>query len=365
MSTNALLKTGETSHANVLDNLEGGAHQHGGLDPLVARLMEIRLWLNDDLSAIEKHARLLLLDAAPFGAAHPSGDSLARQAARHLLSAPGKWIRPICLLMSSRIGGRTFDPAVRDLAIACELVHSATLLHDDVLDEGTNRRGKATSRIVYGNSASVLGGDHVLLHALKMTHAIAEPHVFTALLETIDTMVNAEAHQLSHKGTFNPAREIYQTVILGKTAVLFEWALLAGASLAGLPRGQQDQLARAGSELGMAFQMIDDILDLAGSAEKTGKTLFADLQEGKMTWPLILAAERSDEALPLFRKVANGQVSAEGLPRFLSDLGVIEQTREDAKTHRDNALIALEGLPENQATTALRGIIQSSIERSL
>ena len=285
MTVNAMLKNTESTEDTVLTNLATGAKTHGGLDPLVARLLEIRAWLNDDLVAIEEHARLLLDGDAPFGTDHPAGDSLARQAARHLLSAPGKWIRPICLLMASRIGGRTFDSSVRDLAIACELVHSATLLHDDVLDEGTTRRGKATSRMVFGNSASVTGGDHVLLHALKMTHRTSEPHVFASLLDTIDTMVNAEAHQLSHKGTFNPAREIYQTVILGKTAVLFEWALLAGASLAGLPRNQQEQLARAGSELGMAFQMVDDILDLAGAAEKTGKTLFADLQEGKMTWP--------------------------------------------------------------------------------
>ena len=158
---------------------------------------------------------------------------------------------------------------------------------------------------------------------------------------------------------------VYQTVILGKTAVLFRWALLAGGNLAGLTPKEETALAEAGAELGMAFQLVDDILDLVGTAEKTGKSLHTDLAEGKMTWPLILAAEKSEEALPLIRDVAMGAASPDKLVAMLRTLGTIEETRDEARRHRDKALEHLRSLPENRAVEALRGIVNSSIERSL
>jgi len=198
-----------------------------------------------------------------------------------------------------------------------------------------------------------------------MAHRSCPPHVFSALLTTIDTMVNAEAHQLVHKGTFDPSREVYQTVILGKTAVLFRWALMAGGHLAGLDSDQETALAEAGSELGMAFQLVDDILDLIGETNATGKSLHTDLEEGKMTWPLILAAEATPKAIPLIKAVAEGEAKPEELVQLLRELGTIEATRDEARKHSKRAIDLLNQLPEGRAVDALKGIVNSAIERSL
>ena len=350
--------------SEVLDQLTSVAKSRG-LDPLVLRLVEIRTWLHDDLVELEESALAILKGTAPLGPENEDGDTPAKGAARHLLGVPGKFIRPICLMMAARIGERGLDKQVRDLALTCELIHAATLLHDDVLDEGDLRRGMPASRIVYGNAASVLGGDHVLLHALKLAHEAAPPHIFSALLETIDKMVSAESHQLVHRGTMNPDPEVYRTVILGKTAVLFRWALRAGGNLAGLNLEQEEALAAAGAELGMAFQLVDDILDLVGDAKQTGKSLYADLEEGKMTWPLILASQKDPTIPALAAQVAAGDAEPATLVARLHALNTINETRYEARKHSDLALDHLKGLPDNKAVQSLRGIIVSAIERSL
>ena len=157
---------------SVLESLVAVTRREG-LDPLAERLIEIRRWMGDDLAALEQALSGVIEEK-------PASDR-AELAARHLLRRSGKRIRPICVMLGARMGGRELDQDVRDLAIVCELIHAATLLHDDVLDEGTERRGTATSRVVYGNSASILGGDILLLRALGLAQRAPHRHVCALL----------------------------------------------------------------------------------------------------------------------------------------------------------------------------------------
>src|SRR5690606_25678383 len=187
------------------------------------------------------------------------------------------------------------DAQVRDLAVACELVHAATLLHDDVIDEGTERRGAPAARVIYGNSASVLAGDALFTEALRLVGRAGVPGLLDELLTVIAEMVDAEALQLERRGRLDLSREAYLRVIRGKTATLFRWALRAGGGAAGLGAGQVDALGEAGASLGLAFQLTDDLLDLDGDPAVTGKDALADLRQGKVTWPVILACEREPD----------------------------------------------------------------------
>src|SRR5690606_29233929 len=180
--------------------------------------------LEDDLTRLDRELEEL-------SAAATCAPDLAKQAAVHLIGRPGKRIRPVCVLLGARLAGL---PAAVDLgaaAVACELVHAATLLHDDVIDEGTERRGAPAARTVYGNSASILAGDYLLVEALeRVSRAGADStpparrmELMQSLLHTIAQMVAAEALQLEQRGRFRPALDSYLRVIEGKTASLFRW----------------------------------------------------------------------------------------------------------------------------------------------
>ena len=330
-----------------------------GLDPLAQRLLEIRAWLSDDLAALETAIRT--------GAAHAEAGQpdLATRAGTYLLERPGKRIRPLCVMLGARLGGRLLDRQVKDLSVACELVHAATLLHDDVIDEGTERRGAPAARMVFGNAASVLAGDHLLLHALKLVEGVGYRSLLGRLLETITGMVTAEAIQLEQRGGLNPDRRVYLDVIQGKTAGLFRWALEAGGTVGGLPDESIAALGHCGNALGLAFQLMDDVLDLRGDPEALGKDLFVDLREGKLTWPFIIGAERDPELLDAVRRVLDSE-SAKHLADVLRRLevcGAIEATMAFAREQGEAARASLAALPESPARGAIEVVIDAAIER--
>jgi octaprenyl-diphosphate synthase len=335
-----------------------------GLNPLATRLGDIQRWLGSDLGGLE--ADLGALEER----ARTSGDS-ARQAAGHLLRRPGKRIRPLCVMLGARMAGLACDERVRHLAVACELVHAATLLHDDVIDEGTERRGAPAARVVYGNSASILAGDFLLIDALERVRRAGDPRLLASLLDCIGEMVSAEALQLDLRGRFEPNRETYLRVIEGKTASLFRWALSAGARLGSLGNDQVAALARAGVAIGLAFQLVDDLLDLDGDAAATGKDLFADLQQGKLTWPLIVASE-SDAGLAqavrtLAARADDGHdidaEAAEVVDRIRAT-DALEATRRYAFAERDRALEELNGLPEGAARNSIEAVAHAAVMRA-
>ena len=341
----------------VLGPLADTSHLHG-VSSLAQRLREIKLWLADDLSVLEKDIR----------SSASTNDDLATRAASHLLKQPGKRIRPLCVVLAARIGGMEMNREIRDLAVACELVHAATLLHDDVLDEGTERRGAKSARVIYGNSASILGGDHLLIEALKRVQSHKQYDLLASLMDVVAVMVQAEAIQLERRGNFVPDREQYMEIISGKTASIFEWGLRAGASAAGLSQKEVEVLASFGMNLGIAFQMADDALDLAGEPEVTGKSAFADLRDGKLTWPLIIACEVEPELEPILREIT--QASQALTAREIAPLqhrilatGCLEATRQRAQTFADLAKQSLNTLPDSPATEALHAVVSLAVNR--
>ena len=344
---------------DIMDPLVAVSERHG-LDPLGARLSELKDWLVDDLLELE----------AGIDALHVPEPDLARRAASHLVRLPGKRIRPLCVLLAARIGGRSLDAVVKDLAISCELVHAATLLHDDVLDVGEERRGEPTARVVYGNSASILGGDYLLIESLRRVNQAGESQLLTNLLQVIDRMVHAEALQLERRERFDPRRSIYLEVIEGKTASLFRWGLEAGATVAGLPRADVEALAEVGFHFGMSFQLTDDAIDLSGDPETTGKTPFTDVKEGKLTWPLIVGCERDPSIQAELASILEDPSRVEEEPRMielarrLQAVGATDETRRYAAEHAALAIGRLQTLAPSKARDAIQAVIEAVVQRA-
>jgi octaprenyl-diphosphate synthase len=319
--------------------------------PLEGRLAEAQALLREDLSAVE---RLLRESAA-------QGPVPASDAARHLVSLGGKRVRPMALLLSSACFGPV-PAASRQVAVCVELIHSATLLHDDVIDEGTERRGEAAARMVWGNAVSVLGGDLLLTHALATAQQHA-PALMPALLGTLRRLVDGEIVQLRGRAELDVSEAVYWSILRDKTAALFRFATSAGAELAGASVRSQGLLADFGECIGMAFQLVDDLLDYAG--EQTGKTMFADLSQGKLTLPLVLAVEGEPELLELLKQIRSGDASrVASLRQRVVQSGACEQVSAKALGYTSRAIEHLDQLPPSAARSMLRSVAEQLAERS-
>src|SRR5258708_7986151 len=213
------------------------------------------------------------------------------ESANRLVSSGGKRLRPLCVALAARLG-TGFSETVRDLAIAAVLVHSATLLHDDVVDMGVKRRGADAARVIYGNAASIFAGDWLLVEALTRVQRAKMGDVTDRALSVLGEMLEAEALQLARRGKVSGTLDDYLAVARGKTASLFRWAMFAGARAGGLDAPRREALERFGELIGLAFQIVDDVLDIEGDAPLLGKNLFADIREGKLTFPLMKTLER-------------------------------------------------------------------------
>ena len=333
------------------------------LGQVADRLASIRGCFASDLSVLEGQLGTLDVGARRRNA---RSAALATNAAHHLLGQPGMRIRPLCVLLGARLSGISIDDDIRRVALAAELIHAATLLHDDVIDEAPERRGAPAARTVYGNSASILAGDLLLIEALErvqrgVVHSAAASRargraaLLDALLDTIAHMVAAEAAQLEQRGRFAPDRAAALDIVEGKTASLFSWALSAAAQLAGRPDDEIMALRRAGRSLGIAFQWVDDVLDFDGDRAATGKALFGDLAQGKLTWPLIIACERDETLVGDLERLAQHSLTGEAIQHAamaqriatrICDLGAAEQARADATAQHASAIAAIETLPE-------------------
>jgi octaprenyl-diphosphate synthase len=294
-----------------------------------------------------------LLEGAVLRAA--VGPHPIEEASQHLVEAGGKRVRPMaCLLMVAACGG---DPRRGvPIAAAAELIHSATLLHDDVIDEGEQRRNRPAARVLWGNLVSVLSGDLLLTRALQLVDGAGVPGTMQDMLATLDRLVCGEVAQLHARGRLDLGVEGYFEIVRGKTASLFGFACRSGARLA----KREDLVAVAGQfgeKIGLAFQIVDDVLDLAGDPMEVGKRLGADLAEGKTTLPLALALSRDADGqlarlMPAARAgdaLAARQVSVHPLVRE-----ACEQARVIAAQHSSAALDALAALPSARARDLLR-----------
>jgi octaprenyl-diphosphate synthase len=308
--------------------------------PAGARLFEVQALLADDLRWIE--AALL--------ATSVDGPAPGTDAARHLVASGGKRIRPIAMLLSAACFGKIPDSA-RELAVVAELVHTATLLHDDVVDEGMTRRGVPASRTVFGNAVSVLAGDLLLVHGLERTQRLA-PESMPELITTLRRLVDGEIVQLRGRTELDVSEATYERILLDKTASLFAWATRTGAAVAGASREQQAHLARFGERLGVAFQLVDDVIDYAG--EKSGKTLLTDLREGKLTLPLVLTVAKQPELMRELRRIYAGDAEpVEAVSVAVQKSGACDEVRARAREYTRLALESLRSVPESPARALL------------
>ena len=284
-------------------------------------------------------------------------EATLQAAARHLVAAGGKRIRPTVALLSCGACGGDMAAAV-PFGVAAELTHSATLLHDDVIDDGPIRRGMPASRVIWGNTVSVLAGDWLLTRSLEITAGHpAAARALPALLATMRRLVEGEVKQLSLRGGFRATEQDYFQVIEGKTASLFGWACAAGGWAAGQDGDVPAALGRFGEGIGTAFQLVDDALDYAADPEKLGKRLGADLVEGKATLPLIRALVAEPPLRARLAPIADGadptdEICLEVIAA-VKRTGGVEAARALAREHTRSALAALETLPDGPHRRAL------------
>jgi octaprenyl-diphosphate synthase len=276
----------------------------------------------------------------------------------HLLGARGKRLRPMCVALAARLG-RGFDARAELVAVSAELIHAATLLHDDVVDLGATRRGAPAARLVYGNAASIFGGDWLLVEALRRIQRAAVPGVLEEVLDVLAEMLAAESVQLACRGRFDPSVSVYMRVALGKTAALFRWALAAGGRCGGLGDDECRALSTYGEKLGVAFQIVDDVLDVAGDEAQLGKALYTDLREGKTTYPLLVALEREPSLLQILRaaweEAEGGRLAQLGatVAAALVRTGALDEARSLASRQASEAVAALAPLAPTIAKRAL------------
>lgn len=340
-----------TPHEDVFSHLEGVSASRG-LDTLTGKLVELRAWLAGDLAEVERAI-----------AATAGGDSVSEKAVRHLLDQDGKRLRPICVALAARVGSG-FNAAARAYAVAVELVHNATLLHDDVVDLGDLRRGLPAARVVYGNAASIFGGDWLLIDALTRIQAAGQDDVLARMLAVVKEMVVAESLQLARRGKVRSSVSDYFRIVDGKTASLFRWAMFAGARAGGVSADQASALEEYGQKVGVAFQLVDDLLDFAGDPAATGKALLTDLREGKMTYPLLLAMDRDPELVPVLERccsddaVIEPEVAAR-IARAMAASGVTEECQALAAKMCREAVKSLAALPSGRARAALESVALS------
>ncbi len=292
--------------------------------------------------------------------------ALINQIAHYIVSAGGKRIRPrLVLLFTEALG---FDgPSRFELAATVEFIHTATLLHDDVVDESSLRRGRATANALFGNAASVLVGDFLYSRAFQMMVGVGRMRVLEVLADATNVIAEGEVLQLMNMHDADLSVEDYLRVIRFKTAKLFEASARLGAVLANADIGVEDACADYGRSLGTAFQLIDDVLDYGGDTHELGKNIGDDLREGKPTLPLLLAMQRgTDDQRTLIRHaIEHGE--AERLPEIVDIVcrtGALEATRHAARAEADKACASLQKLPATRAREALLELCVRSVERS-
>ena len=320
-------------------------------DPaLERRLVEIQTLLEDDLAWVE----------ASLSSISDQGAYPATAAARHLVTLGGKRVRPLTLLLSAACFGKIPD-AAREVALVSELIHSATLLHDDVMDEGMQRRGREAARLVYGNAISVLAGDLMLVHGLDRTLAAA-PALMPAVVATLRLLVDGEVVQLHGRRNLDLSETTYERILHGKTASLFSFAASSGAILGGATAEDAAVLGRFGESLGVAFQLVDDVIDYAGEA--SGKSIAADLREGKLTLPLVVAVQRMPELRALVQRIHAGDTSpVEEVRLAVIATGACDQVRARAEATTNQALASLDCLAPSAAREMLALIAREMVNR--
>ncbi|KAF1709303.1 octaprenyl-diphosphate synthase [Pseudoxanthomonas kalamensis DSM 18571] len=325
------------------------------LRPALA-LPQIQALASDDMAAVDRLIRQRL----------SSDVVLINQIADHIVSAGGKRLRPMLVVLAGQAaGGSRAEHHL--LAAIIEFIHTSTLLHDDVVDESSLRRGRSTANALWGNAPSVLVGDFLYSRSFQMMVELDRMEVMRILADTTNRIAEGEVLQLLHVHNPDTDEAAYLRVIERKTAVLFAAGTRLGALASDAGDTVQQALYDYGMQLGYAFQIADDVLDYSADASQLGKNLGDDLAEGKATLPLIhaIAHAGSDTLRERLREIVR-QGDGDAMPEVLAAIraaGSIDYSRQRAREYAEAAEQALDGLSDTAALAALRGLARYAIER--
>jgi len=316
----------------------------------------IRELIADDLTAIDKVILKRL----------KSDVVLINQIGAHIVYSGGKRMRPLIVLLAARAFGYEGDKHI-ELAAVVEFIHTATLLHDDVVDESDKRRNQDTANALWGNSASVLSGDFLYSRSFEMMVDVGIMRVLDLLSHASNQIAEGEVLQLLNCNNPEATEEEYMKVIYRKTATLFEAGAKIGAVLVNGTPEEEAAMADYGRHLGTAFQLIDDVMDYSSSSEEMGKNVGDDLAEGKPTLPLIRAMEKGTEEQ---KKIIQSAIEHGGLDQIdavteaINSTDAIAYTAKAAEREADKAKAALEILPASPYRDALASLVDLSVKRS-
>jgi octaprenyl-diphosphate synthase len=293
---------------------------------------------------------------------------LVSKVAHHILFSGGKRLRPLLMVLSARLCDYQGDYD-KTFSVIFEYLHAATLLHDDLVDGADLRRGKPASHAVWGNEIAVLVGDFLLARGLAIAAETEEPRIIKIISNITENMSQGEIYQIDRKGKTDLTEAEYMDIIRRKTAVLFQGACRISAILAQASEDKEKALAQYGYHLGMAFQMVDDLLDYTFDTQALGKTVGADLREGKLTLPVIVALHRATfEDSALMEKIIQDETFShqdfEWLVEKISQYGGFEYTRTLAFEHTAKARRALELFPVSPTRDILSDLAGVALERT-
>jgi len=291
---------------------------------------------------------------------------LINQLGHYIVNSGGKRLRPLVVLLAARACG--YEGALHvDLAAIVEFIHTATLLHDDVVDASDMRRGRETANNLWGNEASVLVGDFLYSRSFEMMVEVQSMRVMEIMSHATNTIAEGEVLQLLNCNNPDASEADYFEVIKRKTAKLFEAGTRLGAIISGGSPEQEDAAARFGMHLGIAFQLIDDALDYSGANEEIGKNVGDDLAEGKPTLPLIRVMQVGGaDQVRLVREAIEhgGRAQIDAVTRAIESTQAIAYTAQLAKRQADNAVEALTALPSSPYRDALQGLAEFAVTRT-
>jgi octaprenyl-diphosphate synthase len=316
----------------------------------------IRAYIADDLRAVDDVIRSRLL----------SDVALIKQIADYIIGGGGKRLRPALLILAARACGYQ-GTSHRELAAVIEFIHTATLLHDDVVDESGLRRGRATANALFGNAAAVLVGDFVYSRAFQMMVAVDNVRVLRVLADATNVIAEGEVLQLMNCRNPDLDEDGYLRVIRYKTAKLFEAATRLGAILGGVGEQVEEAMAAYGAHLGTAFQLVDDVLDYSGDHAVIGKNVGDDLAEGKTTLPLIYAMKHgtSEQAHLVRRAIEGGRLDElNAVLEAIRVSGALEYARAQAEAEARTACVALAALPHSKYRDYLLQLADFAVTRT-
>ena len=324
----------------------------------VDKLKPLVMLVNDEMS----HVNRIILDKAR------SDVDMIPELARHLIDSGGKRMRPMLTIAAAKLCGYRGGDGHVQLAASVEFMHTATLLHDDVVDESDLRRGKVAARLLWGNEASVLVGDFLLGQAFKMMVEVGSMGALRVLSNAAAVIAEGEVMQISVSKNTATTEEEYLAVIGAKTAALFSAAAEVGAIIAERPAGEQAALKSFGENLGLAFQLVDDALDYSGEQAKLGKSIGDDFREGKITLPVVLAFRRGNDEERAFwrRTLQEGEPGDGDLERaiaYMTACGALDDTIARARHYGAMAVDAMTIFPGGAAKSAMLDAVEFCISR--